>query len=751
MIPARPRIDPSAQPQLTPIALALQIGLQIGLLSMALATASAQAQEPGAAAAPAPPPPEEPATTLPTVTVKPATDKETAIGPVTGNIARRSATGTKTDTPLIETPQSVSVLTADRIQVLGGTQIRDALAYTPGVNAAPFGHDSRYEWINLRGFNGYAPGFFLDGMILRNNGNFAAWRTEAYGAERIEVLRGPASVLYGQGSPGGMVNVVSKRPTAEPLREFQVQGGSASSRQVSGDFSGPLSADGEWLYRITGLVRNAEIPDSGLPDDRVFIAPSLTWRPSADTTLTLLSHGVRNRAGIFWSGYPVAGTLEANPNGPISAARFIGEPGFEQFNQDQWALGYALEHRLDDTWTLRQNLRHGHHETDMRGTSSGGFVTVNDQDLADPANFRLVNRYVTASKEDVSAFMLDNQAQAKLRSGQSQHTLLVGLDYQRSKFDGATRGGTTDPIDVYAPVHGGSVVVGTAYVDGTATLKQAGLYVQDQVRWADRWVATLGGRYDRYTVDALDRLPDSGPVPSESGSQWTSRAGLVYLADGGWAPYVSYSESFFPTTVLAPDTGTFYKPETGRQYEAGVRYQPAGGNATYSAGLFDIRRQNYLTYDSTFTPRQTGEVHVRGLELEAILRSTSQMNLTAAYSWTPTAEITASSTPSEIGTQENPVPKHQLSLWADYRFAEGTRAGLGARYVGSTQGAGEAQFRQLPSYALFDAMVGRDIGAWSLALNVRNLADKTYVTTCGLESCYYGDLRRFTATATYRW
>ena len=241
--------------------------------------------------------------TLPAVTVM-ADGEDSATGRVQGYVARRSATGTKTDTPIIETPQSISVITADRIEAIGATNLKDALGYTPGVSTTTYGADSRYDWISLRGFDAYSPGFYLDGLPLRNNSTWGVWRTENYGAERIELLRGPSSVLYGMSGPGGVVNVVSKRPTAEPVRELQVQLGDHDRKQVAGDFSGALDAEGKLLYRITGVLRDAQLPAAKEPDDHSYIAPSLTWKPSSDTTLTLLSQFSRTRSGVYTRARP---------------------------------------------------------------------------------------------------------------------------------------------------------------------------------------------------------------------------------------------------------------------------------------------------------------------------------------------------------------------------------------------------------------------------------------------------------------
>ncbi len=690
-------------------------------------------------------------TTLPTVTVTGGAE-ESATGRVNGYTARRSATATKTDTPLIETPQSISVIPADLMEAQGARTVKDALSYSPGVIPTRFGADSRYDWMSLRGFDAYSPGFYLDGMPLRNNGNWGIWPVESYGAERIELLRGPASVLYGMSGPGGLVNAVSKRPTAEPLREVQVQIGDHGRRQIAADVSGPVGEDGKLLYRLTALTRDADLPAGDMKDDRTFIAPAFTWKPSSDTSLTVLSQFGRTRAGVYSRTRPAVGSLVPTAIGTtIPTDLFAGEPGYNRFDLDTAMIGYLFEHRINDAFTVRQNARYGRLEVDYTAVQGRNFITVNPANPRDPANFSTLRRTVSGSNERIHALNLDNQLEARLRSGDVQHTVLAGLEYQRTRIDQLSySGGSASPLNIYNPVYGGAVQLPAPWYDGVATLAQTGLYLQDQIKWRDRWVLTLGARYDRATSDADSRLDGSQTKVSENKA--TKRAGLTYLAEGGWAPYVSYTESFVPTAMRNPATGQPFKPETGRQYEAGVRYQPEGGKQRYSAAIFDLRRKNYLTADDNFVPRQTGEIQVRGLELEASAELMPRLNVVGSYTYTPTAKITASSTAREIGKPLTAVSRNAAALWVDYRFANRIKVGLGARYTGSNRGDLDAAPAKVPSFTVFDAMIGYDIDRWSFALNVRNLGDKTYIGNCDqYGNCYYGDPRRVVATATYRW
>lgn len=730
---------PLPRQRLLNAALAAAFGTAFSLCSVsASAQATEQPQASGAA--------------LPAITVN-ADSQESATGHVSGYLAKRSMAGSKTDTPVVETPQSISVVTADRMDAIGATNVKEALGYTPGVSIAPFGADSRYDWISIRGFDGYSPGFYLDGMPLRNNGTWGTWKTENYGTERLEVLRGPASVLYGMASPGGVVNIASKLPTAEPLREIQLQYGNDARRQVAGDFSGALDAEGKVLYRITGVLRDAQLPGGSSRDDRTYIAPSITWKPSSDTTFTLLGQYQKNRAGTYSRIRPIEGSLKPTRIGTfIPSDLNAGDPNFDHFNHDQKMIGYQLEHRFNDTFTVRQKLRYGKLEVDYRALQAPSFVAMDPANALSPLNYQYLTRGVFGSQESTSSLTMDNQLQADLRSGDWQHKVLVGLDYQRTRIDQYTYSSVVGAplLNIYAPVYGSAIDIPSPYVNGVSRLAQTGIYLQDQIKWGDRWSLTLGGRYDTAQSSAYSRF--DGTTQRISENKFTKRAGLVYLAPNGLAPYLSYAESFAPTGTVDPTTKTPFKPESGRQYEAGIRYQPPGGKSLYSAAIFDLRRKNYITYDTSFMPKQTGEISVRGLELEATTELMPRLNLTASYAYTPRAIVTASSRAAEIGKQATSVPRNRLSVWADYRFSNGLKVGVGARFNGSTHGDAEVVApAKIPSYTLLDAMIGYDIDRWTLALNLRNLTNKTYIANCAYAYCYLGTQRTAVATATYRW
>ncbi|WP_187830034.1 TonB-dependent siderophore receptor [Siccirubricoccus phaeus] len=676
---------------------------------------------------------------------------ETATGPVRGYVAERSAAGTKTDTPLLETPQSVSIVTRDQMDAQRPQTIRDALAYTPGIVAGQ-GFSRSDETFVIRGFQGSAQNnsIFRDGLRWGAN-NYGLGLIETYGLERIEVLRGPASILFGAVEPGGILNLVSKRPTATPLHEIELSGGSYGHRQVAADFGGPLTADGSLSYRLTGLWRDSGTMIDHIPDDRRYIAPALTWRPSADTSITLLGSYYRGDTAYNY-GYPFNGTVLPNRNGPISTSRFVGQPGFDSYETETFSIGWLAEHRFDATWTVRQNFRYLTADSTIRDlqvvspTSAAG-LSPDQRSVARSAE----NRRTTSTQ-----YLLDNQVEARFATGPLSHTVLAGFDFAQTRLvdiRGTTRTGVPG-LDLYAPnYHLGIPVakLGTT-INSLSTVSQLGLYLQDQVRIADRLVLLLGGRQDWASTEVTNRLARSVVAPEDSA--FSGRVGLVWLLDGGFAPYASYSESFIPNTTATVVGGGALKPSTGQQYEVGIRWQPPGARSLVSLAAYELTKQNVVGADVAHPgfATQTGEIRARGVELEGRAELSENFSLIASYAYTD-ARIMKSSLPAEVGRTPAAVPMHRATLWGDATVTEGPLRGLGlgagVRYSSGTRDT--ANLIKVPDVGLVDAMARYDFNEqWRLSLNATNLFDKQYVATCTY-ACFYGERLTITAALRYRW
>lgn len=667
---------------------------------------------------------------------------ETAQSPVPGYVATRQATGTKTDTPLRETPQSISVIPADQIRDQNAQTLNQVVRYTAGVTPETRGAvATRYDLLKVRGFDA---DIYWNGLKLQNLW-YAAPQLDPFLMERVEVLKGPSSVLYGQSPAGGLVNQASKRPSATPEREVGIEFGTNNHRRVTADATGPLDAEGKFLYRLTavGLAEDGQIRMT--ENQRVAIAPSFTWRPDADTSLTLLGFYQRDPKGNSYGGIPPQGTVLHNPLGRIPVDFYDGDPNFEKFDRRLTSVGYDFNKRLSDVWTVRLNGRWLHTKLAYDSVYANGLAP----------DFRTLYRGVASSREEMDSYTLDNQIEGRFATGPVGHTLLAGFDYQRVDGNYAPGFTVAPSLDVFAPVYGVAITPpATSRTDLKS--KQYGLYLQDQLRAAG-FVLTLAGRRDWAETTSSSAFGSS----RQNDQALTGRAGLTYLFDNGIAPYVSYAESFTP--ISGTDvSGKLFEPEKGTQYEIGVKYQPPGLNSLFTVALFDLTRSNLLTSDPAHPgfSVQTGEVRSRGVELEARTSLTRQLDVIGTYTYLD-VEYTKDNSGLK-GKTPAAVPRHQASGWAMYRMPEGTAleglsVGGGVRFTGSTMN--DANTFKVPSFTLVDASVTYDLGALSerlkgaeLSLNAKNLFDKEYVASCYYgDWCAYGYQRTVTAGLRYRW
>lgn len=668
---------------------------------------------------------------------------ETAWGPVEGYVATMSASATKTGTPLIETPQSVSIVTADQIEAQQASNFTEALRYVPGVTPEPFGLDPRFTFLKIRGFDVTTDGLYKDGLQLRNPGFVTSYSLEPYGAERVEVPKGPASVLYGAGSAGGLVNYVSKRPVYEKFREVELEPGSHDHAEGKFDFGGHVDEAGKLLYRMTGVVRDSDTQIDFVQDDRLYLAPAITWRPSDRTTLTILAHYQDDDTNLS-QAVPGKGSLTFNPNGTIPPSRFTGEPALDSYKRSEKSVTTLFEHEFNSAWTFRQNARYLDSELEVSSVYAQGLQPDN----------RTISRFYYTRDNSLSAFNIDNQAIGEFNTGPVRHKLLLGLDYQHLDGRDITPFGTMPPtLDVYNPMYTGQGGPLSPSTNSKIEQSQTGLYAQDQIKFTRKWILSLGGRHDWASSSTRDFL--TGSTTSNDDSAFTGRAGLLFKSDAGFAPYMSYSESFLPITGTDAN-GDPFEPETGQQYEAGIKYQPPGRKSFITAAVFDLTRQNYTTQDASFQTIQTGEARSRGVELSATASLTSGLDLVASFT-TFDIEITESADPAEVGSDPLQTPETMASLWADYTFQygplEGFGFGGGVRYIGSTY-ADAPNTIKVPDVTLADAAIHYEHGNMRLALNVQNLFDKEYVGGCfvrGSTMCTYGQTRNVVSSVKFRW
>lgn len=701
---------------------------------------------------------------------------------------------TKTDAPIIESPQTISVVNRDEIELRAASTIADALSYTAGVQAEPFGIDSRTDEVAVRGFS--AGGFsannnFVDGLRLPIGGQFSRFGFDTFGIEQIEVLKGPSSVLYGQTAPGGIVNLVTKRPTStfQANAIAQVQGYTDLknySGRVGVDVSGPLSS--QLSGRLVGLAHHGGTQIDDVVNERYYVSPSVTWEPSSNVSWTLLGQYQHDGGDATYQFLPATGTYSETNGGYIDISANLGEPDWNTFERDQVLAASFLEWDITPNLTFRNNARYTHIETFYEVTVLAGDTVLDCADATNPiavaagANCisgQTIGRRAIRADGFSDGFAVDNQLQFDIATGSIEHTILGGLDYFHTDYEhyrdvvilprlGAALRGQVDPLfDIFDPVPRGSDDYEanlSPQIYTAATSKQTGAYLQDQIAIGNLRLS-IGGRYDWAKDDTTNLITDTPNAYDAEAFTW--RAGGVYLFDNGLAPYFSYSESFLPQLVDPSGTlgGVLFEPTTGEQYEAGIRYQ--GGTGIYlTAGAFEITQQNVPVRDpgGTLCGRlvcqiQAGEARVRGLEFEG-RASLAQGTTLIASATHLDAEITEDTNGTIVGNNIPQVPEYLASIFVNHRIEDGGLEGFGfgggARYTGRSFGDTNNTF-DIDDYVLFDLFLRYDVPRGPMegiafSLNARNLANERYVVTCtSAASCYYGQGRVVTARVSFEW
>ena len=693
-----------------------------------------------------------------------STPQESAWGPAPTIAAKHSATGTKTDTPIEKNPQSVSVVTRQEMDIHQPASVKEALGYTPGVTVASRGASNTYDLVIIRGFSavGLNQNNYLDGLKLQ--GDFYNDAViDPYMLERVELMRGPTSVLYGKSSPGGIVSMVSKRPTTEPLREVQFKMGTDSLFQTGFDFSDALDDSGAFSWRLTGMARANNQQQVNAEQQRYAIAPSFTWRPDDKTNFTFLSYFQNEPETGYYGWLPKEGTVQPLPNGGHLPTSFNEGATNNTYSRNQKMVGYSFEHSFNDTFTVRQNLRFSEMKTAQKSTYGTGLCnnSMNAfnsycQALNAAERAHYLGRGTIVDHERLQNFSVDTQLQSKFATGEVNHTLLTGVDFMRMRNDISALYGNAASLDLNNLPSMTEVDYGTAVPYQLNESKQTGIYVQDQAEW-DKWVFTFGGRYD-WSKQATTVRSDNGYV-ERNDHQFTWRGGVNYLFDNGISPYFSYSQSFEPNAFSLYSTPRVaYAPSKGEQYEAGVKYVPKDMPVVVTGAVYQLTKTHNLMADPNNALNQVpaGEIRSRGVELEAKAALTANINMTASYTYTD-AEYTKDTTMK--GNTPVQVPKHMASLWGDYTFNDGPLSGLtlgtGGRLIGSSYGDPANTFK-VGSAVVMDAVVKYDLGRFgmygsSIALNVNNLLDREYVASCfETYGCFWGAERQVVATATFR-
>ncbi|MFT8852263.1 TonB-dependent receptor [Acetobacter orientalis] len=701
---------------------------------------------------------------------------------VTATGRSSASASTKTRTPIIESPQTITIVNREEIELRASPSVADALAYVAGVQAQPQGVDSRVDEVSVRGFG--AGGFssnnnFVDGLRLPSGGQWTRTSFDPFALQQIEVLKGPSGALYGQTAPGGVVNLVTKRPTAKSEGEFFIQGSGFTNLdngqgQASGDISGKLNKSGTVLGRVVALAKYGGTQVNSVNTGRYYFSPSLTWHITPQTTWTLLAQYQRDQGGSTFQFLPATGTLYASNGRHIKNDANIGEPKWDTFDRNQALIGSFIEHRFNKHISVRNNTRYTYLDTLYRATVlSGDTLSKCAPTLQGCIAGATVNRRAVEGRGRSQGVATDTQLEGHVMTGPVRHLLLAGTDYFYTSWnhdrDVVSPSLVKPMLDIFSPQARGSAGYENALVPQVYTSTQSqqnGVYFQDQLKF-NRLRVTLGGRQDWAWDDTQNILTKKRYMTRSNAFTW--RAGGVYLFDNGLAPYFSYAQSFQPQ-VSDPSSakdGQPFKPTKGDQYEAGIRYQ-YGKSIYITFGGYQITQTNMTTPDpsgvqcgTTTCLVQTGKGRVRGLELEG--RVNLAWDTSLIFTGTRSdAKITRSNYSTQIGNYLPQAPKWMASVFLDKRFRAGMFKGVGVgggvRYTGHSYGD-TANTLSIPGYTLFDMFLRYDFAEampqWkglTFSVNMRNIANKRFVSTCtALAACYYGEGRSVIGRLEYRW
>ena len=640
--------------------------------------------------------------------------------------------GTKTETPLIQLPQPVTIITADQYLSQGAISISDTVKYAAGVLANPYGRDTRVDGFNVRGISALQ---FRDGMrdIFSY---YASITSDPYNFSRVEIVRGPASVLYGQGSIGGLVNLVSKTPDFTTQGEVNLVAGSYDRKEVLADVNVALA--GNLAVRAVARGRDADTYIDHVPDDRVMFAPSIRWQPTPDTDVVLTGLYQEDDTGSTSQFLPIVGTFRPNPVATgvrLDPYTFVGKEGWDRYNGRSLQGTGALTHRFSDN--VRVSLKARYIDSDLE------YFTHYADSYTNPTNpfavygtdGRTIGLTADASDARMNVFSTDNNLQFKFNTGAAiEHTLLVGLDYSWNKVGkrGVAEGTTPEVVDLYDIDYDALLTYDPSGPFNYDSQKQLGIYVQDQIRFFDRVSVVLGGRRDRVKSSA-------GSVDKAT----TFRAGIIGEIGAGFSPFFSYTESFLPVagSLQGPGgvPGDAYKPQTGTQYEVGMKWQPDPATLVTVTG-FKIKERNRVLYLANNATTQSGELKTKGIEVEASRRLPGNFEVLANYGYNKLR--------SESNTSLDYMPRHTASFWSSKTFGmtDGAQLRLGAGVVysgkskstgplnpyGYTPGIPASTLYTIttPSRTTVDALAEVTLDHWRFALNATNLFNEKQFASC---------------------
>lgn len=642
-----------------------------------------------------------------------------------------------------KTPQVINTIGQHDIALRHATSVNEILRYAPGVATESRGSTTYMSEYKIRGFN--VDNEFYNGLQLPYNvtGNTKA-RIDPLLIDSVDILKGPSSVLYGSGSPGGLVNIQGKKPQTTPRTEVGFNTGTRNLKEGYLDSTGRI-AESDWSYRLLGKATEGDDQPHTTRYEDYLVAPSVTWQPGGKTRLTLDALAQNTPSLTPSNPLPLSYLRSSYAN-----KRDYAGDDWNGFKQRQWMVGYSFEHEFDSGWGIAQKARYFDIDTHQQSVYSTGNAGNPVYEL---------NRSAYTTDENLHSFNIDNQITRTLTVGEWQHHLLAGFDYQKLNSHYHYRYASTTPgIDMrnpdFAQVNEGALGLYTAQKN-RLSYNQKGYYLQDQMAWGGlNILASL--RYDEYQSATTDYL-NNDEKAWISQDRVTKRLGVLYAFDNGLSPFISYSEGFKPVSPANGLTAEQVKPTTSKQVEGGVKYLLADYATTFTASVFNIRQKNVLSADPSWVYRQTGEIESKGAELSVISRPTDNINLIANYAYTHTINTEDERYQGKRPTQ---IPENAFNLWGDYTFDQslvrGLTIGAGARYTGPMEISPDNKAGKLGGTTQYDMSLSYDMSAVDSSLaglmlkaSAQNLTNKETLTCYDSTNCWIGRDRTVQVGASY--
>lgn len=637
-------------------------------------------------------------------------------------VAKELWVGGKVATSILDTPASVSVITEKEIQQRNATTTEEVLQYSPGLVTDYYGSDDRNDYFMIRGFQATT---YRDGMTL---GSMRGVREDPYAFERVEVLRGANSTLFGPADPGGSVNFVSKRPKFDRTREGYISYGSYNHVETGIDVGDTLDKDETLAYRFTSNIKDSDLEYKYSKDNSQFFMGGLTWEPNSSTSATFLVDYLKRDATPNSGGYPM--------DREYSRSEFFGEPSFNKHDVERTNFTAQLTHRINRQLKVLANLRY----SDL--TDDYGYVYISDS-AGHTGN--QVGRGYLSSDTAAQEFIGNTMLQYDVNFGRIDSSTLVGIEYRNSSSDLYSSYGTTTSIDVANPVYSGALTNLTPYGNKEQDDITKSIFAQQNLSFDDRIIVTVGIRNDR--LGLFSKNVDNETFNADySETSW--RSAITYKINDEVSAYLSQVESVAPPSIKS--TGVANQPERGEQYEIGMKYAPNNMNALFSVSVYDLTKDDVTITTEDLVSKTIGESKSQGLDLEAKADLTKRLSITAGYSYMKTKVINDEDA-SIKGNEFVTAPRNTASLWSHYTLPnQFMNVGLGVRYVGSYY-LNVKNTSKSKAATLFDVSFGYIITPETrLNVNVKNLLDKQYVAGAGSAN-YYNPGREVIATLSYNW